>query len=205
MKQSWPPFTDEEYFLQASELIGNKIELFNKIKVMVFDADGILTSGNLLYGFDGEQLKEFNAKDGLGLVLARVAGIRLALLTGRDSKIAATRAEELGFSAIKLGRFDKQAAMKEIFEELDCSSEEVMYMGDDLIDIPAMNLAALKITVPISPIEVKNKADYVTKADGGNGAVREVTDLILKSQKIYSNALIKLTEKAWIPVEDENG
>jgi len=198
MKKHWPPFSDSEYFDDAkSQLDQSQLELFQNVKAMVFDADGILTSGNLLFGVNGEELKEFNVKDGLGLVMARTAGIKLALLTGRNSKIAESRAKELRFDSIKLGRFDKQTAMKEILSELGYASDEVLYMGDDLIDIPAMDMAQLAVTVPEACSEVKNRADYVTSEQGGSGAVREITDLVLKARQLYGKALIRLAEKAW--------
>jgi 3-deoxy-D-manno-octulosonate 8-phosphate phosphatase (KDO 8-P phosphatase) len=198
MTKQWPPFSDAEYLNDAKLCLDkDQMSLFKNVKAMVFDADGILTTGNLLFSADGEELKEFNAKDGLGLVMARIAGIKLGLLTGRNSKIAEKRAIELRFDSIKLGRFDKQAAMEEILEELNCSTKEVMYMGDDLIDIPAMDMAQLAVTVPEACSDVKSRASYITSASGGVGAVREVTDLVLKSRELYGKSLITLAEKAW--------
>ncbi len=198
MTKPWPPFSDTEYFDEArSRLDSSQLEKFRNVKAMVFDADGILTSGNLLFSANGEELKEFNVKDGLGLVMASTAGIKLALLTGRNSKIAEARAIELRFDSIKLGRFDKQAAMKEILAELDCSSDEALYMGDDLIDIPAMDIVQLAVTVPEACSDVKSRADYVTSEQGGSGAVREITDLVLKARQLYGKALVRLAEKAW--------
>ncbi|MCP4144116.1 MAG: HAD hydrolase family protein [bacterium] len=198
MTKQWPPFSDSKYLDDAkSQLNQSQLELFQNVKAMVFDADGILTSGNLLFGVNGEELKEFNVKDGLGLVMARTVGIKLALLTGRNSKVAESRAKELRFDSIKLGRFDKQTAMKEILSELGYSGDEALYMGDDLIDIPAMDMAQLAVTVPEACPDVKSRADFVTSEHGGSGAVREVTDLVLKSRQLYGKALVRLAEKAW--------
>ena len=135
-------------------------------------------------------------RDGLGLVLARTAGLELGLLTGRDSAIAARRVRELGFGAIKLGRFDKLRALDEIVSEFSQSPERILYMGDDLIDVPVLDRVGLPVTVPEAPADVRARCRYVTAAQGGAGAVREVTDLVLTSRGLLGESLARLAESA---------
>lgn len=196
----WPPGSDEQYRRQAVADVGEQLAAaFGRVRICIFDADGVLTPGNLIYGPNGEALKEFNTQDGLGLVMAREAGVKLAVLTGRNSEIVARRAGELGFAAIKLGRFDKLAALREILAETECDAKHALYMGDDLIDIPALMAVSVSVAVPEAPPEVKATSRYITAAGGGRGAVREVTDLVLRSSGLYGDALVRITESDWGP------
>ncbi len=200
----WPPRSDQEYRQEAQSALGAELAArFGQIKLMVFDADGVLTPGNLIYGPEGEALKEFHSHDGLGLVMVRVVGIQRAVLTGRNSEIVERRATELRFDSIKLGRFDKVAALREILDETGCTAEQTLYMGDDMIDLPAMFTVGLPVAVPFSPDEVLSASAYVTRASGGAGAVREATDLVLKSAGLYGLALTRLIDKAWHPTAAE--
>jgi 3-deoxy-D-manno-octulosonate 8-phosphate phosphatase (KDO 8-P phosphatase) len=200
----WPPHTDTDYRQEAVVRLGEELaDRLSGIRLLVFDADGVLTSGNLIYGPAGEALKEFHSHDGLGLVMARVAGIKRAVLTGRNSEIVARRCTELRFDAIKLGRFDKVVALQEILAETGCRAEETLYMGDDLIDLPAMFAVGAPVAVPAAPMEVREHSCYVTTAAGGRGAVREIIDLVLMSSGLYSLALERLLEKAWHPTHAE--
>jgi len=134
----WPPRPDDDYRQEALDHVGDELtDRLAKVRLMVFDADGVLTPGNLIYSAEGEALKEFHSHDGLGLVMARLVGIKRAVLTGRNSGIVDRRCRELRFDAIKLGRFDKVEALKEILGETGCKAAETLYMGDDLIDLPA--------------------------------------------------------------------
>ncbi len=200
----WPPMNDQQYRAQAVQVLGEELtDNFGKISLMVFDCDGVLTPGNLIYGPLGEAMKEFHSHDGLGLVMARIAGLKRAVLTGRDSEIVTRRCTELGFDSIKLGRFDKVAALLEILEETGCSAEETLYMGDDLIDLPAMHQVLVAVGVPGAPGEILEYCHYVTTTAGGCGAVREVTDLVLKSTGLYTTALVRLLDKAWHPTKTD--
>jgi 3-deoxy-D-manno-octulosonate 8-phosphate phosphatase (KDO 8-P phosphatase) len=200
----WPPRSDQEYRQEVQTALGADLAArFGGIKLMVFDADGVLTAGHLVYGPHGEALKEFHAHDGLGLVMARMAGIKRAVLTGRNSTIVDRRAKELRFESIKLGRFDKVAALREILSETGCSAEATLYVGDDLIDVPAMYEVGLPIAVPAAPSEVQNACLHTTVAAGGSGAVREVTDLVLKAAGLYGLALSRLSDEAWRPTTQE--
>ena len=199
----WPPRDDAAYLEEArGRLDEDLLARFAAVEALVFDCDGILTDGSLVYGPEGEALKTFHARDGLGLVMARAAGLKLALLTGRDSAVAARRVEELRFHAVKLGRFDKQRALREIIAECDVNPARVLYMGDDLIDLPAMALVGLSVTVPEAPRDVRAACAHVTSAPGGRGAVREVTDLVLMSSGRFGAALTRIADKAWLPPEE---
>ncbi len=201
---TWPPHTDTDYRQEAVVRLGEELaDRLATVRLMVFDADGVLTPGNLIYGPDGEALKEFHAHDGLGIVMARVAGIKLAVLTGRNSEIVARRCTELRFDAIKLARFDKVVALEEILAETGCSAEETLYVGDDLIDLPAMFAVGSPVAVPAAPVEVRENSCYVTTTAGGQGAVREIIDLVLKSTGLYTLALERLLDKAWHPTQKE--
>ncbi|MFH1842794.1 MAG: HAD hydrolase family protein [bacterium] len=196
-KADWPPRTAENYYQEASNRIGAELaDRFAAVKALVLDADGVLTNGQLLYGPSGEALKAFHSRDGLGLVMTRIAGLRLAMLTGRPSEIVKCRCEELRFDTIKLGRFDKLPALAEISAEIGCPPAEMLYMGDDLVDLPVLLEVGLPVTVPEAPVEVREHCVYVTTANGGEGAVREVTDLVLKCQRLYATALERLAQKA---------
>lgn len=199
----WPPRTDAAYREEAhARLDAERFELFAGVQAIVLDCDGVLTDGRLVYGPGGEAFKTFHARDGLGLVMAREAGIKLALLTGRDSEVAARRVRELRFHSVKLGRFDKQRALREILHDCGVAPERTLYMGDDLIDLPALDLVGLPATVPEAPADVRARCRYVTAAPGGHGAVREITDLVLMSAGRFGDALTRIAETAWLPPEE---
>lgn len=200
----WPPRSDQEYREEVQLAVGADLAAaFGRVKLLVFDADGVLTDGSLVYGPSGEALKQFHAHDGLGLVMARMGGVKRAVLTGRNSRIVGRRSRELRFDSIKLGRFDKVVALREILAETGCAAADALYMGDDLIDLPALNEVGLPVAVPAAPADVRNACRYVTAAGGGRGAVREITDLVLKAAGDYGLALTRLTDEAWRPTAEE--
>ncbi|MBE0565394.1 MAG: HAD hydrolase family protein [Krumholzibacteria bacterium] len=200
----WPPRSDDAYRQQAEAVLGPALaDRFAAVDLLVLDADGVLTSGAMYYGPRGEALKAFHSHDGLGLVMARVAGLKRAVLTGRDSAIVARRCAELRFDAVKLGRFDKLAALAEILQETGCAAGRTLYVGDDLIDVPAMDAVGLAVCVPAAPAEVRERCAWTTAASGGQGAVREVTDLVLKASGRYGLALTRLADQAWRPTPPE--
>ena len=205
MSGPWPPSGDEQYRQEAVTRVGAALAArLAAVDLLVFDADGVLTTGAMIYGPDGEAFKAFHSHDGLGLVMARIAGLKRAVLTGRDSAIVARRCAELRFDVVKLGRFDKLAALAEILAETGCSAERTLYMGDDLIDLPALRAVGLAVGVPAAPAEVRRECALVTTAGGGCGAVREVTDLVLKASGRYGLALQRLADKAWRPTPQES-
>ena len=153
-----------------------------RIKLLLMDCDGVLTDGRLwLIGDDDEQ-KSFNTHDGLGLTLLHRAGLKSGIITSRSSNALARRAQGLGVEFLHQGKREKLAAYEEILEQAGCDENEVAFVGDDLPDIPIMKRAELAIAVADAVAEVRAVAHYVTRRDGGRGAVREAVELILKSQ-----------------------
>jgi 3-deoxy-D-manno-octulosonate 8-phosphate phosphatase (KDO 8-P phosphatase) len=152
------------------------------IKLIVLDVDGVLTDGRLYIGSDAVEYKAFHTQDGMGISLARQAGIKTAIITGRKSKAVLKRAEELKIDFIYEGIMDKLTVLQDLIDQIGIGFEDVCYMGDDLNDIPIL----IEVGFPCAPhnaIEfVKEKAKLVTKASGGNGAVREMIDFLLKQQ-----------------------
>lgn len=166
-----------------------------KIRVLLMDVDGTLTNGDvcLLSMPDGsaEELKIFNAHDGAGLVLAHIVGLKTGLITGRKSAAMERRARDMKLDYVFQGQPRKVAAYEEILREAGATDEEVAYVGDDLPDLPLLARAGLAVAVGNAVEEVKYAAHYVTSRDGGNGALREVVELILKAQGRWKEAIPK--------------
>jgi 3-deoxy-D-manno-octulosonate 8-phosphate phosphatase (KDO 8-P phosphatase) len=159
-------------------------ERAKKIKLLLMDCDGVLTDGRLYYGENGESLKVFHVRDGQGIVMWHQAGFQTGIITGRDSAIVKTRANELGIKYIKVGSQNKEKDFADIFAKSGLNLYEIAYIGDDLPDIGLMEKVGFAITVKDAATEVKPFANYITKSMGGFGAVREVIDLLLSSKKI---------------------
>lgn len=157
-------------------------ERARQVRLMAFDVDGVLTNGSLWYGEHGEVVKGFNALDGHGLRLLRESGIRVALITGREGPIVARRAAELGISLVSQGVRDKVKAITEVAQEQGYTLAETGYMGDDIIDMAAMQRVGFAASVPNAPTYVSQVAHWVSNQPGGSGAVRECCDLILAAQ-----------------------
>jgi 3-deoxy-D-manno-octulosonate 8-phosphate phosphatase (KDO 8-P phosphatase) len=152
------------------------------IRLIAFDVDGIMTDGGLYLSDSGEEFKRFNSLDGHGLKMLKASGVELAIITGRTSRCVELRAQNLGISHLFQGTEDKLAAMRELLQKLGIPAEASAYMGDDVIDLPVMRRMALALTVPEAPQLVRDHAHYVTRRNGGNGAVREVCELIMSAQ-----------------------
>lgn len=157
-------------------------ERLARIKLMVFDVDGILTDGSLWYGEQGEVVKRFNALDGHGLKMLTTSGIKVALVTGREGPIVDRRAAELGLGDVLQNVRDKGEALGELVTRHRLTLQESGFMGDDLIDLPAMQRAGFAASVPSAPAYVTQAAHWVSTSAGGQGAARECCDLILASQ-----------------------
>jgi 3-deoxy-D-manno-octulosonate 8-phosphate phosphatase (KDO 8-P phosphatase) len=164
-----------------------------KIRVLLMDVDGTMTPRFVcLQSFpDGSvaEMKMFNAHDGAGIKLAGLMGIRTGLITGRDSPATARRAREANMEFVAQGQPKKIEAYKAIIARAGVTDEEVAYVGDDLPDLPLLDRAGLAVAVADAVLEVKRVAHYVTAARGGEGAVREVVELILKSQGKWKKAI----------------
>ncbi|MDB5806787.1 MAG: 3-deoxy-D-manno-octulosonate 8-phosphate phosphatase, YrbI family [Betaproteobacteria bacterium] len=152
------------------------------LKLMAFDVDGVLTDGRLYYTDDGVETKTFHALDGQGMNMLRDAGLKLALITSRRSPLVERRARDLGLHYCHQGVSNKREALDEIIGELKLKPEQSGFMGDDLFDLGAMLRAGFAASVPTAPAAVRERSHYVTARAGGDGAVREVCELILQAQ-----------------------
>lgn len=150
-----------------------------KIKILVMDVDGTLTDGKIYIGSDGEMLKAFNVKDGLGISKLRTNNIIPAIITGRKSEILKRRSEELKIEELYQGEENKIGKLKELVERYKCSLSEVAYIGDDENDLQCMRVCGYT-GCPADAVEsVKNEVDYICDKKGGEGAVREFIDVLL--------------------------
>jgi len=154
----------------------------SRIKLLLMDCDGVLTDGRLWLTEDSDEQKSFNTHDGLGITLLHRAGLKSGIITARSSKTVARRAKELGMEFLRQGNSDKTAAFEQLLKQAGVEESEVAFVGDDLPDIPIMQRAELAVAVADAVAETRSVAHYVTRAKGGQGAVREVIELILKSQ-----------------------
>ena len=166
-----------------------------KIKLIAMDIDGVLTPGDIVIMESGEEIKTWNAKDRLGIFAARNAGgIRFAWISGRKCRQVMDRAKELGIEAVYLGSLDKKTAFSDILKKFKLKSEEVAYIGDDLVDIPLLRKTGLSASPADAVNDVKNMVDYICLAKGGQGVLREVIELVLKSQGKWQRAIKKFIE-----------
>jgi len=153
-----------------------------RIKLLLMDCDGVLTDGRIWLFADGEEQKGFHTRDGLGIDLLHRAGLRSGIISGRTSRAVETRARGLGMSFVVQGHENKVQAFADVLAKAGVVNAEVAFIGDDLNDIPLMTQSGLGVAVADAALETREHAHYVTKAPGGFGAVREVIELILKSQ-----------------------
>jgi 3-deoxy-D-manno-octulosonate 8-phosphate phosphatase (KDO 8-P phosphatase) len=160
-----------------------------RVKLMIFDVDGILTDGSLHFGPDGEELKTFNVLDGHGIKLLQQSGVATAIISARQSPIVVKRATDLGITHLQQGVHDKRAAFEQLLAECGGTYDACGFIGDDVIDLPILLRAGFAASVPNGHPEVRQRVHYVTQAAGGRGAVREICDLILRAQGNYETAL----------------
>lgn len=153
-----------------------------RISLMVFDVDGILTDGSLWYGENGEVFKRFHSLDGHGLKMLATSGIKVALVTGREGPIVTRRAAELGLGDVLQNVRDKGASLSSLAARYGISLDQTGFMGDDLIDLPAMQKAGFAATVPEAPMYISQAAHWVSSKPAGSGAARECCDMILAAQ-----------------------
>jgi 3-deoxy-D-manno-octulosonate 8-phosphate phosphatase (KDO 8-P phosphatase) len=152
------------------------------LKLLLTDVDGVMTDGTVLLLPDGGEARAFNIRDGLGIVLARRAGLRVGILSGRSSEAVSRRAAELGMSVVRQGVQDKGAALVEILAEQELRAEEVAYIGDDVNDLPVLTEVGLSAAPADAPLEVRLQAFMVTEAAGGRGCLREFIEAMLRAR-----------------------
>ena len=153
-----------------------------RVRLLILDVDGVLTSGEIFIDGEGRESKVFHVHDGSGIVYLHRQGIRTALITGRKSKVVALRAEELGIEEVHQGIREKIRAYEDIAKRLSLQDAEIGYVGDDLLDLSCLRRAGFPVAVANASPEVKAAARFVTSRVGGQGAVREVAEVILKAQ-----------------------
>jgi len=158
----------------------------NKIKLIIFDVDGVLTDGRIYHSAKGDEMKAFHVHDGLGIKLLQKAGLETAIITGRQSSLVDIRAKELNINHVYQGQHHKQAAYKTLLEKLNLTPAQTAYIGDDFPDLILIKTSGFGVAVQNAVYEIKQCADYITTQQGGNGAIREVAEYILKAQQVWT-------------------
>ena len=160
------------------------------ITLILFDVDGVLTDGKILMHPDGTESKQFDIKDGTGLVWAQRAGLKVGMLSARSSAATAQRAAQLGITIVQQGVASKLRAYEDILRQQALSDADVAYMGDDVLDLPVIARAGLSASPADGVDEVRARVHYVSRARGGHGAAREFIEIILKAQDRWERLLI---------------
>ena len=160
-----------------------------KVRMLILDVDGVLTDGGIIFDDFGNEIKRFNVRDGHGIKLAQRQGITVALITGRNSRVVAHRARELGIKEVHQRVFKKAEVYEAMRDRYSLRDEEVAFIGDDVVDIPILVRVGFAVCVADAVAEAKAHALFVTEAPGGGGAVREVTDLILKAKGLWQGII----------------
>ncbi len=158
------------------------LEKAANIKLVIFDIDGVLTTGALYLGDDGQEYKAFNSKDGHGLRMLQDAGVEVAIITGRTSNVVLHRAKDLGITRIYQGKREKLPAYEALLEDTGLTHKDIAYVGDDVVDLPVMSKVGFAICVQDGHPFVKKHAHWITDKNGGCGAGRDVCELILEAQ-----------------------
>lgn len=164
-------------------------EKLAKIKLLLLDVDGVLTTGEIIYCDSGEETKVFNVRDGLGIRLLMKAGIEVGIITGRRSGALDHRCRNLGIELVFEGALDKSSALDAILAETGLPLEQIAFVGDDLLDLGVMGRVGLAVAVGDAHEAVRDKAHLVTMAKGGQGAVRELSESILKAQGLWADLI----------------
>lgn len=163
------------------------LEKASKIKLVIFDVDGVLTDGSLFLGDDGQEYKAFNSQDGHGMVMLQESGVEIAIITGRTSEVVRLRMASLGISHVFQGHRDKLPPFEELKKTVKLTNEQIAYVGDDVVDLPVMSRVGLAIAVQDAHTFTKQHAHWVTSSNGGQGAAREVCELLMEAQgKLHS-------------------
>jgi 3-deoxy-D-manno-octulosonate 8-phosphate phosphatase (KDO 8-P phosphatase) len=156
--------------------------LFSELKLLVLDVDGVLTDGGMYYGESGEMFKKFNTRDGMGIERLRQAGVKVAIMSGEDSQSIVQRFQKVKVDEVHVGIKDKGRLIVDVMERLGVTPRATGYLGDDVNDLPALEQVGLPMAVADAFLQVREGALYVTQRNGGQGAVREVCELILTYQ-----------------------
>ena len=159
--------------------------LLQKITTLIFDVDGVLTDSSILVTSDGEMLRKMNTRDGLALKLAVDAGLNVCIISGGSNEGVRKRLQGLGLKDVILGAHDKIKNLKRLMASLDITKKEIMYMGDDIPDIPVMEVVGLPCCPQDAVPEIKAVSEYISHKNGGQGAVRDIVEQILKIKGLW--------------------
>ena len=162
-----------------------------KIELLLLDVDGVLTDGSIIYSDSGEQIKKFNAKDGLGIRLLMEAGIKVGIISGLSSKALEHRCRKLDITLLFAGIKDKSKALDSIKSQTGIKFSNMAFVGDDLIDLPVLTKVGVAFCVADSSSDIKNYCDIICSNKGGDGAVREVCETVLKAKNLWNDILDK--------------
>ena len=163
-------------------LASDALQRARRVRLVIFDVDGVLTDGRLWYGPAGEALKSFHAFDGHGVKLLQMGGLKTALISGRESAAVSERARELGIEHVLQGIGDKRKAFRGLLRRLGIKPQAAAYMGDDLVDLPVLLRCGFACAPREAPEEVRQRVQYIASAPAGHGAAREVCEFILEAQ-----------------------
>jgi len=169
----------------------NLTEKAARIKLIILDADGVLTDGKIIMSNNSDEVKTFNVRDGHGLVLAKRFNLEIAIVSGRESSVLKARAKEFGIELLFMKIWDKLSVYEEIKQKTGLKDEEIAIIGDDIVDLPMLKRAGLSVAPSDAEEEVLSRVDWVTTRPGGGGAVREMTDFILKSKGLWDEVMKK--------------
>ena len=174
-----------------SEVSSAALERARRVRLMIFDVDGVLTDGRLWYGPTGEALKAFHTLDGHGIKMLAQSGVAPAILSGRRSQAVAQRAAELGIGHVLQGIDDKRSAYSALLAQLGVQAEDTGYVGDDVVDLPVLLRCGFACAPREAPLAVRERVHYVCDAPAGGGAVRELCELLLRAQGTLDAALAR--------------
>lgn len=173
----------------SGSLKAHSVKRAARVRLMIFDVDGILTDGSLHFGIDGEMMKTFNVLDGHGIKLLQQSGVATAIISARESPIVLRRAADLGVEHVFQGAHDKRTIFDFLLNKTGRRPEDCGFVGDDVIDLSILLRVGFAASVPNGHPEVRSRVHYVTEAIGGRGAARELCDFILRAQGTYESAL----------------
>jgi len=160
-----------------------------RIRLLIFDVDGVLTDGSLYVGDDGQEYKAFNSRDGHGIKMLLKYGVEVAIITGRTSQVVEHRMANLGITHVYQGKLDKLPAYEELRSKLGISPEETAYVGDDVVDLPVMRRVGLAIAVQDAHPLVRQHSHWQTPSTGGKGAARDVCEMLMEAKGVLQDEL----------------
>ena len=173
------------------EIPAEVIERARKVRLVIFDVDGVLTDGSLFIGDDGQEYKAFNSKDGHGIKMMMRNGIDGAIITGRTSRVVEHRVSDLGLTNVRQGCTEKLPVYEEMIAELGLSEEQTAFFGDDIVDLPIMLRVGLAVATNDAHHMVKRYSHWVTPCNGGRGAARDLADMVMFAQGTYESEMLK--------------